>query len=168
MAAILFLVLTILFSAKFLFLNTYVQTQKNSLRDMAFQSQSPQTQVIFINKQELFKDKIGFEWKDDFKEVKILNVYYEVVLITRMGDQYRIILLEDTAESDLFFVVNHQDEDPSHANFAAPILSDFFLPSQHQWGLTNSIPLTFGFKKNPLLQQGYFNELSKPPIASIT
>lgn len=164
MSAILLLLLTVLFTAKFIFFNAYVQSQKHTLREMAFKSNAEPIQVIYLNKEELFKDKIGYEWKDEFKEIKILNVFYEVVDICLVGNRYRVVLLEDKTETTMFLTWMQQDNSGSDYNYTSLVLSDFFLPQCNVWGNINFNYVSYTINWSPQLEQGYNIELTKPPI----
>ena len=99
---ILFLLLMILVSFRFLFFVSYIQVQKSTFRQQIVSSHSEELVKLNFQEKDLFQDKNGFEWKEKNKEILMDGNYYEVMKIEKCGDHVEVSMIADKIENALF------------------------------------------------------------------
>jgi len=99
---IVFLLLMIFVSFRFLFFVSYIQLQKSNFRQQIVSTNYKELVKLNFKEKDLFIDKNGFEWKEKNKELLIHGSYYEVIKIEKLKDHVEVSVIADKAENILF------------------------------------------------------------------
>jgi hypothetical protein len=87
---------------RFLFFISYIQEQKFDFRQQLISETNLKVIEVEFSNEDLYKNKNGFEWKEENKELVIDGVYYEVVSVKINKDHAVVSVINDKAENTLF------------------------------------------------------------------
>ena len=163
---ILFLLLMIFVSFRFLFFVSYIHLQKSNFRQQIVNSNYKELVKLNFQEKDLFIDKNGFEWKEKNKELLLNGSYYEVIKIEKLKDHVEVSVIADKAENLLFetyFKLNKNLHD-SNTNLINLLLNLTYLNTPFQIDLRHYFqkiiePVTFVH----FTEQNYVLKSIKPP-----
>ena len=100
--SIFFILILLFMNARFVVFTSYVKSQKQEFRKQALAQNLSELIQIETEAGELYKNKRGFEWEKNNKELVVNGVYHEVLSIVIKGGKAIITIIPDKAENNLF------------------------------------------------------------------
>lgn len=85
----------------FLLFSSYISSQKSTFREQTLNGKHNIVEIKF-SYDDIFKNKNGFEWKENNKEVIINGLYHEVVSVENFKDHIIVCVMEDSEENERF------------------------------------------------------------------
>lgn len=95
------LAIVILITARFALFSGYLHSQKKELRKTSLVQQNLKVKRITFSKENLFKDKGDYEWKEQNKELVISGSYHEVLSVQKVGKNFIVSVIEDKTENEI-------------------------------------------------------------------
>jgi hypothetical protein len=100
--SIFFILILLFMNARFVLFTSYVKSQKQEFRKQALAQNLSELIQIETEAGELYKNKRGFEWEKNNKELVISGVYHEVLNVVLSNGKALITIIPDKAENELF------------------------------------------------------------------
>lgn len=123
------LLIMLLISGRYFMFLSFMELQKTAVKKAAISSPSATTKT-YITANDLYKNTNGFEWKDNYSEVIINSMFFEVVKIIPVNSGYELILKSDTKETALYesyFEVEDEDEKEKKSSVFQLLLQVLFI-----------------------------------------
>ena len=162
------LVLILLLSFRFLFFISFIHLEKSNFREQLVKGNSGEIHKLFFSEADLFKNKNGFEWKENNKELVVNGIYHEVIGLVKKNGHYIVLVLNDQIENTLFqkyFALNKPIQE-NDLSIIKHFLNLTYLNSHFSFELKNP-----GFEIKQKIKETTFNcncyslKITQPPEA---
>lgn len=104
------LVLVVLITARFSIFTGYVHLQKEQLVRTALSSRNARLTTLTLNKDQLYRNGPGREWREHNREIVLDGRYFEVKEVLVEDSLARLVLIEDQEENRLVSQFFEQDQ----------------------------------------------------------
>ena len=155
-----------LIAFRYLFFLSYLRQQKSEFRAELIRDKHNEVTVLKISLEELFRDKINFEWKNHNKELVIEGKYHEVIKVEKLEKYALVYVIEDQAENDL--MSHYFKLDKSKHNQSADLIK--ILLSHYYYNNSTSLSIRSfesaypnHWNKTQITISSFKTKLRKPP-----
>jgi len=125
-----FLLAVLLFGGlRYAIFSSYLRYQKNEFRTNTLLYHQNRLFVLEINKEKLYIDLPGQEWKKNNKELVISGIYHEVLKVEIFENSANVFIIPDEAETR-FFENWFKDDKESPTNIAGLLHYIVYSPEQ--------------------------------------
>ncbi len=125
--SIFFILILLIMNVRFVLFTSYVKSQKQAFRKQAIAQNLSELIQIETEAIELYKNKRGFEWEKNNKELVINGVYHEVLSVLIHGNKALITIIPDKAENALFEHYFHEQKQTQQNHTFALLFQFTFL-----------------------------------------
>ncbi len=163
--ALLLLMLFLLQQVSYVLFMGYAKNSKSAFRSYALNSNMEKT-VFYFAPDQLFKNRNGFEWKEEGKELVVRNIFYEIISISKCHGLIKLITVEDSKENNLFsFFFKFQKKNRKTLHYLFQLMHGLhYLNEAHDPLLVNiSEPMLYHKSGDDNYRRDYVNALLKPP-----
>lgn len=165
--AIFLLLIMLLIGAKFIFFKSYIHFQKVQFRKSILAAPIKDLTEIMVDETDLFKDSKGIEWKENNKEVVVRGQYHEVISIKKEGNRFRVYIIPDKAENNLFqsyFTLDNTSGGRDKDQWLLLLCMNFIIPHATEWIGPEKQEQSLTIFSQPFHTHTFQCELIKPPI----
>jgi hypothetical protein len=125
--SVFFILILLILNVRFLLFTSYVKSQKQEFRKQAIAQNLSDLIQIETESKELYKNKRGFEWEKNNKELVINGVYHEVLNVVIRNGKALITIIPDKAENALFERYFHEHKHTQQDHTIALLFQLTFL-----------------------------------------
>lgn len=134
--SVFFILILLIMNVRFMLFSTYVKSQKHDFRKQAIAQNLSELIKLDIKAGDLYKNKNGFEWEKNNKELVINGVYHEVLSVSVKNGRAVVTIIPDKAENELFARYFGEQQDAQKDHTLALLFMFTFLECGHREPLT--------------------------------
>lgn len=123
-------------NVRFVLFSTYIKSQKQEFRKQAISQNLNELLRVDMNADELYKNKRGFEWEKNNRELVINGVYHEVLSVSVKNGKAAVTIIPDKAENALFARYFGEQQDTQKDHTMALLFMFTFLECGHREPVT--------------------------------
>jgi hypothetical protein len=158
-----------LIAFRFVFFISYVRSQKTEFRRTVIANGLHHLKRIEFPAAELYKNKNGFEWKENNRELVIDGKYFEVISVINTDNLSVVLVIEDSEENELFkkYLTLNKTIQGKYKHLTILFLDFSFIgtyDSIHFPSIEQN--LNQQCANRYLLAQGKYREMIKPPACT--
>lgn len=169
-APILFILILVLISARFILFISYIDTQKSEFRKASISGHA-ELKTLRFKASEIFKNTEGLRWEENNTELVLNGAYYDLKSIAVKNGIIVVILSSDEKENKSFEAFFNLNKKSNKLLFTLlqQFLNQTYLPGENVFNLKpsrSSTPINTDFLS--ILCQGHAHKIIKPPLSSVS